>query len=220
MSDEIEHSASERAVLVLLKEKYESDGYSFIMSPGVDFAPEFLGSFVPDAIALKGDERIAIEIKASKSGEWARRKRERDALFDNLVNWTHRVYFRSDFSNRDNEIEPMDAHSIEARFERAKQVVQLGFNEEAFLLFWPIFEAVLRAIPFTKYPASRGRPLLPKTVINSLENATLLDFSDAAVLRSLVGKRNRIVHGDGSVSVSSQDLKIVTRIVKKLIKEL
>src|ERR1700676_243772 len=53
----------EQLVLQRLRDRYEHEGYSFHAYPPREFVPPFLADYHPDAIALKGDGGIVIEIR-------------------------------------------------------------------------------------------------------------------------------------------------------------
>jgi len=57
---------AEEEILALLRDRYLADGFQFIARPSRDLTPGFLGDYLPDAIALKGDGGVVIEIKAGR----------------------------------------------------------------------------------------------------------------------------------------------------------
>src|SRR4051812_28875676 len=56
---------TEREVLSRIRPRYEAEGYRFVVQPGDDQLPEFLRGVQPDALAIKGDGGIVIEIQLS-----------------------------------------------------------------------------------------------------------------------------------------------------------
>jgi hypothetical protein len=53
----------ERDFLQTLVPGYEAEGFSVFLHPAREMLPPFMRGYQPDAIAVKDDEKIAIEIK-------------------------------------------------------------------------------------------------------------------------------------------------------------
>jgi hypothetical protein len=54
--------ATRSGILDRLRAAYEERGFSFVVKPGPETLPDFLGSYRPDAIAQKDGENVIIEI--------------------------------------------------------------------------------------------------------------------------------------------------------------
>src|SRR5215475_3113065 len=55
--------AIESVVLERLVPDLKSEGYDVFVHPGKQMLPPFLGSYIPDVIALRDDKNLVIEIK-------------------------------------------------------------------------------------------------------------------------------------------------------------
>ena len=61
---------TERQILIGLLPGLQADGYEVYLHPNPQMLPEFFGSYMPDAIALRSDRNLAIEVvRQSKRSE-------------------------------------------------------------------------------------------------------------------------------------------------------
>lgn len=206
----------ERAVLSLLRSRYESEGYTFLEQPGRDLLPEFLGNYIPDAIAIKDQKKIAIEVKVRKTESTEHSIRRLSEMLRNHADWELVTFYWADFSADTLDIDHSDVVQIRERYEAVKRIRAIGLSQEAFVLYWPLFEAIVR-LGTVRSGTSTSSALLPRTVVNGLEELGLIEFSDAAVARSLVQKRNALVHGSHTVQVSDAELDVLERIAQTAI---
>ena len=54
-----------KAELQKVAERYEQNGYEVVVDPLPEDIPAFLQGYRPDLLAYKGDEKVAVEIKAA-----------------------------------------------------------------------------------------------------------------------------------------------------------
>src|SRR5688572_10891025 len=81
----------ERLVLDRLREQFESDGYEFVVHPVS--LPSFLGDYRPDAIALKGNGGVVIEVKSRRHSGADKRLSELTRLFVDQADWRFDVVY-------------------------------------------------------------------------------------------------------------------------------
>jgi Holliday junction resolvase len=84
---------AEREVLEGLRPQYERQGFTFTIAPDRASLPEFLGSYVPDAIAQKGAQHIAIEVKRTQSPPTQAKIRDIRRLFEGHPEWQFQVVY-------------------------------------------------------------------------------------------------------------------------------
>ena len=190
----------ERVVLDRLKETYERQGYEFFVNPPLDILPNFLGGLRPDAIAMKPDESIIIEVKRG-------RRVGNDSRLETIANfvsgqrgWKFKVFFEGEQPEIAIRIFPSTHAQIEQQMAEADRLVAAGHDKAALLLAWSILEAIVRA-----WVAGEGalsdRPFSPAEAVQSLEMSGLLDREAARDLQAKAQLRNLVAHGDLSVEI-------------------
>ncbi|UCI08490.1 hypothetical protein [Mesorhizobium sp. B1-1-8] len=201
----------EQTILEGLLPELEADGYQVIREPRRSIVPPFLGSYLPDLIALREDGNLAIEV-ASKSDPDSRRLDDIAKLFEGQKGWKFKVYWAS---NSGIEV-PLRAQSISEIKDTLSQVEALiadGHASAGFLLSWAVFEAIARRVLADRFV----RPQTPGRIIEVMANEGILTPSEAHRLRSLATSRNRFVHGELDVGVTAGDTREFLKILQNLI---
>ncbi len=81
---------TERQILIGLLPGLQADGYEVYLHPNPQMLPEFFGSYMPDAIALRSDRNLAIEVvRQSKRSERTLKKIRN--LFKDQSDWRLKV---------------------------------------------------------------------------------------------------------------------------------
>src|SRR4051812_47189941 len=84
--------SSEAEVIESLLPKYQAEGYDVYINPSPSILPPFMQTYRPDAIALKKDRKIAIEVIGTASS--ADQKITRlQSLFEGHHDWELRVFY-------------------------------------------------------------------------------------------------------------------------------
>jgi Holliday junction resolvase len=200
----------EQTILERLLPELEADGYQVIKEPRRSIVPPFLGSYLPDLIALREDGNLAIEV-ASRTDPSSRKLGDIAKLFEVQRGWKFRVYWAS----KSDVEEPLRAQSISEIRDTLAQVEALvadGHTSAGFLLSWAIFEAIARRILADRFV----RPQTPGRLIETMANEGVLTPSEAHRLRSLVTFRNRFIHGELDVGVTTDEALEFLRILQNL----
>lgn len=197
-----------------VRPRYEADGFTFTISPDRSELPDFLGSYVPDAIARRGDVSIAIEVKRSQTpaSEMSLRKIRR--LFDGHEDWRFNVMFMGNDAGLSRVIPPMQPAEIRKRMNELMALADSGQRQAAFVLAWSLLEAVLNS----QSKQEAGRLRAAGTVVQSLAMNGLIEPGTERQLRSLLDLRNRLVHGDLTTEPTLSEVQSVLSAIDETLK--
>jgi uncharacterized protein YutE (UPF0331/DUF86 family) len=200
---------SRQVIIEQLVPRLEADGYSVIFEPPRQLLPPFMGSYVPDAIAVRPEKKIAIEVIVE--GEAAKSK-ERDLkrLFENAKDWELNVYFVRP-SSRD-LVSPVSVAAIETSIRSVEKLASEGSATPALLMCWAIFEALARLLAPEKF----RRPQTPGRLVETLANGGYVTPSEAEFLRQMARLRNQLVHGDLEKQVGEADVRKFLTVLSEL----
>lgn len=188
-----EPALQERAVLELLRENYARTGGTFIMYPGGDLVPAFLGSYKPDAIVKgAGEGGVVIEVRSSKSQRQSERLQDIAGMFIGHPEWTLRVVSLDELA-AEGEFGSVDDAMIVNAIGEFYLAEHSGAPHAALLLGWSIVESI--ATPLITSRTTVQRPLQALSLVSALEQYGLLDGALAAKLRLAAKARNEIAHG-------------------------
>lgn len=188
-----------------LRAKYTEQGYTFIARPGQEQIPEFLGSYRPDAIALKPGTNVAIEIKRRINSSAEPSLMEIRRLFEGHPDWQFVISYGGNDPLTTTAIPPASAADIRSRMEEVRSLATQGQRRAALVLGWSLLEAALHRLESEK----GKRPRTPGTVLETLATLGYLSPGIERKLRPLIALRNRIVHGDIYGEPSAEDLETV-----------
>lgn len=178
----------EHTIMTNLRREYEEQGYAFYENPPPGALPAFLGKFQPDAIAVRGEEGVVLELKPSTA--------KPDALnyiadrFAGQTRWQFRVIFYH-VPEETNEVEPTRIPFKELR-SRVIRLQEQGEMDGALLLGWATLEAVLRE---KSAPSSYRIPTTPKQIAERLEHFGIITAEQAQLLQQAAVVRASVAHG-------------------------
>ncbi len=205
---------TEAEVLQRLLPELEAQGYEVYLHPNRRFLPSFLGDHTPDAVALRTDKNIAIEV-TRQSADTAKKLEQITALFEGQPKWELRiVWLEPANSQRDLEVQPSAA--IAKRIAEVQELLDKGSSEGSLLLAWATFEALARAI----LPDRFQRPQTPGRLVEILATEGYITPSEADFLRVLAEKRNKLIHGELQTHASKAELGNFTKTLGSLLEEL
>lgn len=193
----------ERQILERLRESYESDGYQFFMEPSDRLLPAELMRLRPDALAIRGDDKRVIEIKATRHPSTGKRLADVARTVEALgPGWTLVVYHANEIESPPTAATATDVATLTAALDEARTLSAAGHHAAALIIGWGVLEAVARksashekSVASTAIGATRA--------VDFLEQNGELDFQQAATLRGLASLRNAVVHGDFSRNVDA-----------------
>ncbi|MGR8953464.1 MAG: hypothetical protein ACU83V_13785, partial [Gammaproteobacteria bacterium] len=192
--------ATEFDMLQQLIPELEAEGYDIYVHPNRQLLPDFFEDFMPDAIAVRSDKSIAIEvIRRSHDGE---RKMGKVAnLFEGHDEWEFRVVWITP-AGAVMALESQTVSLIRKRIEEIKELAKGRHFSSAFLLSWATLEAIGRIL----LPKQFERAQTPGRLVQVLASEGYITPSEADNLRQLVGKRNKFVHGELKTRINKSDV--------------
>lgn len=202
----------EADVLENIVPQLEAEGFEVYSRPSMNLLPPFMQSFPPDAIALREDKKLAIEVVRRGSSTEKRLDKLRELLAGRR-DWELRVYWISP----SNTPEPIDAASgkdIERAIEGIEQLTSAGLHGPALLMAWATLEGVGRAL----LPEKLARPQTPARLVEVLAGDGYVTPSEADRLRQLAKIRNQLIHGGLRAKTTPKDIKSFTATLKTLLK--
>ena len=201
---------SEEQVLQREIERLESEGYDVFVHPRAPLVPEFLGDFVPDAVATGRGKKIVLEV-AKPSTQKSERLKDVAARFAQQREWELKVLFVTPTSSG-TTLPVQSRQAIEEALGEIEQLREVKALRAAFLLAWATFEAEGRASIQGRF----DRPQTPGRLVEVLGPEGLLTPSETDQVRALSEKRNRLIHGDLGVDISADDLQRLIGVLRQL----
>jgi hypothetical protein len=206
----------ERDFLESLIAGYEAEGFSVFQHPSREMLPPFMRGHQPDAIALKDDKKIAIEVKRD-AGRQAARVEQLQQIFAEHPEWELRVYYIPGRAEEE-DIEASDLSEIEAALAEVDQLKRTGHFRAALMMAWAALEAAGRAL----LPKNLSRPQPANKLIEALASEGVVTPTEADSLRKAVELRNAATHGHFARPVTARQVDRVAataRLVAALAKE-
>jgi uncharacterized protein YutE (UPF0331/DUF86 family) len=204
--------SSEAVVIESLLPKYQAEGFDVYVNPSPSILPPFMQTYRPDAIALKKDKKIAIEVVGTTSRS-DQKIRTLQSLFAGHDDWELRVFYASPAAS--NKL--LEIASISAINDSVQRVIDLksaGHLLPALVMAWATFEAIGRAL----LPDQFRRPQTPARLVEVLGSEGYITPEEADILRAASSIRNAIVHGQLDTTVDQKTLDGFVAILQTLAK--
>ncbi len=196
---------TEKEFIEKLRTRYEQEGFTFTAYPDKTKRPEFLKSYIPDAIAQKPGHNVVIEVKRRPTPTTERLVRDIRRLFIGHPDWKFQVIFMGSDPLQSETIPVAGLAAIRDRINEVRGLITEGHLRSAFVMAWSLLEAALRALDVD----TAGRPRLPGTVVQTLAMNGYIDPDAERRMRDLISLRNRIVHGDLDAEPAAADVELV-----------
>ena len=202
--------AKEFDVLQQLMPELEAEGYEIYVHPNRQLLPDFFENFMPDAIALRSDKNIAIEV-IRKSRDGKRKMETVTNLFEGHDEWEFRVVWITP-AGPVMALESQTVSLIRKRIAEIKELTKSRHFSSAFLLSWATLEAVGRIL----LPKQFERAQTPGRLVQVLASEGYITPSEADSLRRLTGKRNRLVHGELKTRINKSNVNQMVDVLSML----
>ena len=178
---------------------YRAQGFDVYVNPSSTTLPGFILPYRLDAVAIKADEKIAIEV--ARSPDTSAERIKRLPLLCRASYWTLKVYYHGDI-NIENDIEAPSLRAIEDAIQEVDELRKSGRLRAALVMGWAILEGIARSL----LPDQLGRQQPPNTLIETLASNGFLTPGEADSLRSTISVRNAAAHGRLNVIVEPKQL--------------
>jgi REase_AHJR-like len=203
-------NAAEAEVLRGVIPELVAEGYDVFVNPRPPLAPAFLGDLRPDAIAIRDDKKLVVEI-VSFPGADKKLERIRTVLKDQ-PNWELKVVVLSPATAPD--VLPVQTPDvIRQRVSEMQELAATGHFGPALLLGWAAFEASSRKLLAEQFK----RPQTPGRLVSVLASDGYLTPSEADRLRELAGKRNALIHGELEAEIGAGDVQELIAILETML---
>jgi uncharacterized protein YutE (UPF0331/DUF86 family) len=204
--------SSEAEVIESLLPRYQAEGFDVYVNRSPSILPPFMQSYRPDAIALKKDKKIAIEVVGSNAGSEQTVTTLR-SLFADHDDWELRVFYASPVSSN-RLLEIASTPAINRSIQRVIDLKEAGHLLPALVMAWATFEAVGRAL----LPDQFQRPQTPARLVEVLGSGGCITPEEADTLRAASIVRNAVVHGQLDAVVDQKLLEGFVAILRTLAK--
>lgn len=212
----LQASQEELDLLASLRRQYESKGFSFEVEPKLAGLPDFLGSYVPDAVARKPGENVAIEVRKSRSRASELSLQQIRSRFEGHPDWTFAVAYAADDPLKALKVRPAAVAAIRRHLADVRALAAQGQSRAAFLLAWSLLEATL----LKAEGEQEARPRTPASVLQGLAMLGRIEQETERRLRSAIVLRNAVVHGDLTLEPTRLDVETVANVIEEALAEL
>jgi hypothetical protein len=202
--------ATEAEVLRGLIPELEAEGYDVFVRPRPPLAPAFLGGFQPDAIAIRADKKLVVEVVSRPGTD--KKLEQLSGLLKGQPSWELRVILVSPTTVPEVlEVQPLAA--IRQRITEMRKLAEESHLGPALLLGWASFEAASRSLQSDEFKTAQT----PGRLIDVLAGDGYLTPTEADQLRSLAKKRNAFAHGKLQAEISSKDVQELIAILETML---
>jgi hypothetical protein len=205
------HVQSDAAILQMLVPGLEAEGFRVFMHPAQSFLPPFMQGYQPDAIATKGDRKIAIEV-TSGPGAANRRLQDLQRMFASHTDWELRVIYAP--RQQTDQAIPVSSQAVIAEnLDRLLTVYDQAGAIPALLMGWSIFEAAARSLA----PETLERPQTTGRLLEALASDGSITPDEADGLRQIARLRNEAAHGRLDVTVAREQIEALASVTRTLL---
>jgi uncharacterized protein YutE (UPF0331/DUF86 family) len=197
-------------VLDSLLPQYEAEGFEVFLHPSPSILPPFMQGYRPDAIAIRPDKKIAIEVVRSASGA-APKIKELQSLLADHRDWELRVVYVSSPSP-EKTLEVASRPAVRKAIQRVLDLKTAGHFVPALIMAWATLEGIGRAL----LPDRFSRPQTPARLIEVLASEGYLTPEEADTLRAAISVRNAAVHGVLDPALDEKQLELFINILQTL----
>jgi uncharacterized protein YutE (UPF0331/DUF86 family) len=201
----------ERTALEQIISNLEERGFQVFVDPSREILPPFLQGFAPDAIAMSKEKNLLIEIVSERASSKSKIERLKE-LVRGQQGWELKVYLISPRSSG-RPLEVQSRAEIEKGIQTVEELITTGHIGPSLLIAWATFEALCRAL----VPIEFSRPQSPGRLLETMASLGYLSPSDSDEVRTLIDKRNHLVHGMLETEVTPGEVARFVAIMKALL---
>lgn len=204
--------SSEAEVIENLLPRYRAEGFDVYINPSPSILPPFMQEYRPDAVALRSDKKIAIEVIGSSTGS-AQKIRTLQSLFADQNDWELKVFYASPASSS-SVLAIASAPTINESIQRIVELKESGHVSPALVMAWATLEAIGRAL----LPGPFQRAQTPARLVEVLGSEGYLTPEEADIVRTAISVRNAVVHGQLESKVDPKMLEGFVAVLETLAK--
>jgi len=214
------HARTEREMRRLrrIASRFEREGFDVLIEPKGAAVPRWLRSFSPDLIAVRGDERVVVDVRSRQEAHGDDGLRRLAEAIENHPSWRLEL----DISNPRESAPPKESpaplanrRQVREELEAAVQLMQSDLYVPALLLAWAGFEGAAR-----EAMAHEDIELTPMPTASLLKTLVTFGYIDANMgdrLSALGAARNHIAHGSApSQSLRPADIAVLLETAEQL----
>jgi hypothetical protein len=200
------------AILRMFLPALEAEGFRIMLHPDRSVLPPFMQGYQPDAIAVMGDRKIAIELKSDVGRRNEDQIHRLRALFSGHPDWEFRVFYAPPTAP-EVDVKVPSIRLVTDILEQLPRLYEEAGPVPALLTGWSAFEAAARALE----PDRLGRPQTSGRLLEILAADGYITPDEADLLRSVARVRNSVAHGDLDVSIDRQQLENLILVTRTLL---
>ena len=155
-------SQSDAAILQMLLPNLEEEGFRVFLHPSRSMLPPFMQGYQPDAIAMKADKKVAIEVKSS-SGHAEPQIQKLQEMFSSHPDWELRIIY-APTQNAEQALAVTPRKLVIESLDRLPKIFDEAGPIPALLTGWSVFEAAARGL----IPEGLGRRRPPSAFSRNL----------------------------------------------------
>jgi len=205
------HNPSDTVIMQMLLPSLEAEGFRVFLHPARAILPPFMQGYQPDAIAMKGDKKVAIEVKSAPGHAEPHIQKLRD-LFSAHPDWELRIVYAA-AENSDQTIVVISRDLTVESLDRIPKVLDEAGPVPALLMGWSIFEAAARSL----VPEHLGRPQTPNRLLEILASDGYITPEEADFLRCLGRLRNEAAHGRLDAPVTRDQVMMLVTMTRTML---
>lgn len=210
-------SRIEEAALQAVVPSLEAEGFQVFVQPTRRMLPSFMERYQPDAIAVRPDKKVALEVLANsaQTGGYRERVTRLQAMFADHPDWEFRVIYAPE-SDAAEDIPVSPREAIEELLARVEAAYDAMGPAAALLAAWAAFEAAARALAPNVY----GRPQPTSRLIEGLAGEGYITPDEADIIRQVSRFRVQIAHGRLDLVPAREHVGGLIRITREMLSQL
>ena len=197
-------------------QEYRDNGYRVVLEPGLDDRPAFLGTYIPDIVAVRDDDFVLIEVKTRGNLRDDEGLRSLAEKVQENEGWRLELVLTNPRQNPGKRSALASFNVLLQRSGQAKRLAEEpGGVEAAIILLWTVVEASIRWLATSE---GMGVPQsVSRRVVKEAYSLGLVPRSDYEVLQKFQNERNDLVHGFTGRGVSRRSFASFERLAARLL---
>jgi hypothetical protein len=198
-----------------LAREYTRRGFEVEVHPDRKSVPAFFGAYIPDLVAHRGDEHIAIEVKSRETLSSSKQLASIAKKLESHPGWRLELVVTNSTTSENNDRWSLDPYSAKRRLGEARNLLSKNFLEAAVLVGWSAAEAILRTKAEIEQIAIKDSQ--PRHLIKTLFSRGLLNKKDFQEFDRTFMERSHIAHGFEASKLSKKTVESFLNAVTRLI---